>query len=227
MKRIVALGDIHIPAHDSNVVNRCFQQIKRIKPDVIVLLGDILDCYPLSRFLKDPERTNDFQEELASTRKLIQQLRRIVPSASMYYLEGNHEQRLQKYLWNTAPQLASLKLSIPSLLELKDLGIQYITDQAGITTYGVRFCHGFMVRQNAGQTGLAHLLRFQQSCVVGHSHRLGIVYRTSLDKTQFACEAGCLVNPAQCEYAVCADWAHGYIMLEQFGNRMIPQAIPL
>ena len=54
-KRIAILSDIHIPFHDRDSLYLALTWVKNFGPDCIVLNGDIIDCYQLSNFQKDPE----------------------------------------------------------------------------------------------------------------------------------------------------------------------------
>ena len=59
-KRIGILSDIHIPYHDLDALNIALNEFKRVKVDTIVLNGDIIDCYNLSRWEKDPNQRKQF-----------------------------------------------------------------------------------------------------------------------------------------------------------------------
>ena len=58
------LSDIHIPFHDEVTLRRVFDCVVDAQPSNIVLLGDILDCYSISRFCKRPDRVRNLQDEI-------------------------------------------------------------------------------------------------------------------------------------------------------------------
>jgi hypothetical protein len=53
--------------------------------------------------------------------------------------------------------------------------------------------------------------------MIGHTHRLGIYYRTNASGTYAAYENGCLcrLDP---EYAICPDWQQGFSVIHVEAN---------
>lgn len=96
-KRCIVLSDIHIPFQDVLSVETALEYADQIKPDIIVILGDLIDFYQISDFVKNP-RERDTKTEIEMTRKFLTELRRRFPSADIYYKEGNHEKRLERYI---------------------------------------------------------------------------------------------------------------------------------
>jgi len=133
-------------------------------PDVLILGGDIIDCYHLSRFRKDPSRASHLQDEVDEA---IEVLRPLVALAKrVVYLIGNHETRLEKTLWDI-PALASCRgLIWPELF--RPLGEVEFMDHVEIGP--VLFLHGFRASLH---TAWAMVLReFPGRIVVqGHTHR--------------------------------------------------------
>ena len=69
------------------------------KPNNFVINGDLIDFYSISKFDKDPRRLNDMQEEINQTNSVLGHLReRLGPDVNMYFVEGNHDNRMQRYL---------------------------------------------------------------------------------------------------------------------------------
>jgi len=62
-KRLLVLSDIHIPYHSIDALTCAFDYAKKEKPDAILLNGDTLDFFGLSRFAKDP-KARSFAHEL-------------------------------------------------------------------------------------------------------------------------------------------------------------------
>ena len=55
-KRLLVLSDIHIPYHSINSITIAFDWAKKQKPDAVLLNGDTLDFFGLSRYAKDPKK---------------------------------------------------------------------------------------------------------------------------------------------------------------------------
>ena len=56
MKVACVLPDIHFPFQDKNALKVALDLINYVKPSVIIQVGDLVDCYSISRFSKDPDR---------------------------------------------------------------------------------------------------------------------------------------------------------------------------
>jgi predicted MPP superfamily phosphohydrolase len=101
---------------------------KEAQPDLIVLGGDILEFYKISRYSKNPQRALDMQKEIDFVvENKLKRLRAACPKAQIDYHLGNHEARLFSYLCDNSPALSSLRcLQFDKLLSLADLEINLI-----------------------------------------------------------------------------------------------------
>lgn len=72
----------------------------------IILLGDYADFYFASGHgPKHPKFLNTTVEEVESVIEGLDELDRLFPDAKKKYIEGNHEQRLTRFLQNKCPEL--------------------------------------------------------------------------------------------------------------------------
>lgn len=55
-KRVLVMSDIHIPYHNITALTVALNYAKNEKPDAILLNGDALDFFGLSRFCKEPKK---------------------------------------------------------------------------------------------------------------------------------------------------------------------------
>ena len=93
---VVIASDIHIPFQDKAAVNTFIRYCEITKPTAIVLNGDVLDFYKLSRFVKGEGR-NPY-EEVTECQNLLKELKTKCPDSQIYYVIGNHETRLETYV---------------------------------------------------------------------------------------------------------------------------------
>jgi hypothetical protein len=158
-------------------------------------MGDLLDAYTVSSFAKDPVRKLHLQEEVDSARALIEQMRAVCPDAVMDLVTGNHEQRVEKFLWTQAPALASLRcLRLAELLALDSYGITLHGREGFMLRPKFRVKHGDAVRRHSGHSAKAEFEKHGVSGVSGHTHRVGS-YELRNDAGSFAWwELGCLCN---------------------------------
>jgi len=192
MKRIT-ISDVHIPSHDWKATAVALKIIEDQKPDVIDLLGDIIDCAAISRFDKDPTRKALLQDELDEAVLFLECVRAAAPKAHIIFSEGNHEDRLRKYKWTVSPELASLRaLDLPDMLQLSRLGIEFKRYDEPYLVGDLWYCHGHKIKGPSGQTGLHHAASIGGSVMVGHCHRLGMTWVNNWGKSIKAYENGCL-----------------------------------
>ena len=128
-KKIASLSDIHVPYHDERALESAVKECKRRRADTILLNGDALDFYTISRWLKDP-RKRDFKAELEASKQLLEWLRSLFPKAAIVFKVGNHEDRWEHYLWNHAPEICDMPhVQLPTILELERLNIDYVDNE--------------------------------------------------------------------------------------------------
>lgn len=193
------LPDLHIPYHLPKELAACLRLAQSIGPKRIVLIGDVIDCMTISRFDKNPARKATLADEINTTRKFLSDLRLRFPDAEIHYCEGNHEDRLRKYLWRKSPELAGLQgLSIPDLLHLSDLKIAWQPQCVRIGK--LAYTHANRIRKPAGQTARVMSDEWISSIICGHSHRQGRCPRTTPAGLHDAYEAGCLCDYRLLDY---------------------------
>lgn len=220
---VLHLTDAHFPYEDKRACRIALDAIHILQPDVIVNGGDMMDCYAISRFDKDPARKETMADELAAAHNFLWLQRQHVDDEQsgrrtiIHYLEGNHEARLRKYLWRTARALAHVSsICIKELLRLDELGIQYHQYGKILRVGDLNFTHGSTIRQDSGCTALRESARIGASVAIGHCHRLGRVWKTTDHGTFHGWEGGCLCKMDQ-EYLLqdmalsTPNWQHGLL----------------
>ena len=157
----------------------------KIKPEKIVVLGDMLDLAPWStKFATEPGLRFTTQHSLVELFWFLSCLRQTCPSAEIVYLEGNHENRIERALKEKVDEALDVRpandpegessLSIPRLLALDTIDVDYKGPYgADYWLWGqVRIHHGHVVRGNSGGTTSAILNNSSHSQIVGHIHRV-------------------------------------------------------
>jgi len=192
--------DIHVgfhgsePLHDTAAMEAVLDAARAVKPSEVIMLGDNLDLASWStKFLVSPEDRATTQLAMITLREWLVRLRAIVGrTVPIIWLEGNHEQRIQKYLMAMAPEAMGLTpvgskysaLSIPSLMALDApaVNVQYIGPYGAAYwlwgANGVECTHGDLVRSQGGQTVAARLQSRPFHTCFGHIHRTEMASRT-------------------------------------------------
>jgi predicted phosphodiesterase len=208
-------GDTHFPFEDKKALAVVQAIAVDAKPDVIVHVGDGLDCYKLSsKFDPNPERLHTAQDEIDAYRVHLEQMAQLCPEARRYVLEGNHEDRMRRLLWSLpwdVQQLTSLRkvrevLQWPALLDLGTIGFTWIplkeqTRTAILPKFIVK--HGVKVSVDSAMSARREMKTHSYSGASGHTHRKGIFYQSKggIDRGNYVwLELGCTcdLNP---EYA--------------------------
>lgn len=213
----VVLSDIHIPFQDDDTLKSVFDCLVDIQPRNLVLLGDVLDCYSISRFLKRPDRVRNLQAEINIFYKLMRELKKYIPNTEIHYVLGNHENRLEKLVLDN-PGLFGLKNLEPTkLFRLNELGIYYHKTKVNIDNF--IFYHGDVVRKNAGYSAKAEYEDHRMnSGMSGHTHRLGAYYSTYEKQAGQWFENGCLceIEPDYLNDPDKANWQQGFTIINHY-----------
>jgi predicted phosphodiesterase len=226
---IAAVNDMHYPDVDLRAVNTSNALITLTKPEVIVILGDLHDFYSLSDFDKSPSRLDKLQEELDEASLYLQVLRTNNPDARIIFLEGNHEDRLRRYLWSQAKPLATLRcMDIKSLFSLKDYEVESIPYEEGLLINSTfLFLHGDLVRAHSSYTAHAMMDKHSGNGMIGHTHRGGSFYKVTRSGYQGWWENWCLcdLNP---DYTKYPNWQQGMSLVQFAGNhQFFVEQIPI
>jgi predicted phosphodiesterase len=216
-------GDSHFPFQDDAVLAIAHAIVEDTQPDFVCHIGDLLDCYNLSRFDKDPNRKENQQDEIDQARVHLATMRLASPRSRFIYCEGNHESRLKTTLWNLegpASVLAGLTafkkaMTWPSLLGLDELRIEFVAygDQSR-QKFLPKFIlkHGTAVAAKSAATAAKEQAKYNKSGASGHTHRLGQFHHRDANGSHVWIETGCTcrLDP---EYTVDPDWQSGMVFL--------------
>lgn len=223
------IGCVHCPFQCDRAVDVALKVLAQEQPELIILNGDILDCYTISRFPKAKNRGTQFQYEITKTKEFIKKIQKTCPGAKIVFCEGNHELRIQTYLSTHAKELASLTcLELTELLELDDFGIEFVRygDYFNITPTFV-VTHGTVIRQKSGASAMGEQMKSGLSGVSNHTHRLGTVNVTNRSGQYSWTEAGCLCLPEQ-EYVLgTADWQQGMAIVSVYGEEAHTETVSI
>lgn len=218
MEYIVIGSDFHVPFVEDKAFSAFKSMVKDIKPSKLIINGDFMDFYTVSKYSKDPERKVTLAYELLMGKTLLKELRAAVGDAPIVYLEGNHEIRLRQFLSTFAPQLASLPhLKIQELLGLSEMGIDYISARsrgAFVQVDNIVVGHFDRVSKNSGQTAKALVDDHMCNIVQAHTHRLGTFYKTTIGGNYVGVECGCMCETDP-DYLDTANWQQGCVILQR------------
>lgn len=204
------LGDLHAPYHSLIAWGLMMQVARDLKPEWLVIMGDFADFYAVSDHDKAPERANRLDEELEVVEKLLDQLDALGAQDKLY-IEGNHEDRLRRYLMKN-PALARV-VSTEKLLKLKERGWEFVPYKRHARRGALHYTHD--VGTSGRNAVFKALETYQTSVVTGHSHRLQyIVEGSATGECKVSAAFGWMGDVEQVEYMTLAaarkNWALGF-----------------
>lgn len=212
LKPILCVPDVHAPYHDQDAFDLMMAVARDLNPHAIVLIGDLLDCYSLSRFSKDPNRMANFDHEVEAGRRLLDELDSLGATEKIA-IEGNHDEWLTRYVRDKAPLIESFVDDMPGILGLEERGWQWVAYRDDIKRGKVHYAHdvGFVGRYAAYR----NIDSFQHSIITGHTHRLAyVVEGDATGECKLSASFGWLGDVEKVEYRHRArsrkDWALGF-----------------
>lgn len=215
---VAVASDFHVPFQDKKAVSAFINYCVEVQPDMIVINGDLVDMYMLSRFAKGEGRNP--MAEIEEARDILAELKDKCPESEVYYIIGNHEQRLEKTILAKAPELASLIEDVFSIFKLEDIGVR----GCGTLTINDNFVfkHGSLLGNKSGLSAIKEMENAYLSGASGHTHRLAKYIARKAGRKFVWLETGCLcsMNP---EYMLLPNWQQGFAMI-QFGDSKVKRA---
>jgi len=201
-KVFMAFGDVHIPYQHEPAVEVFCRAAERIRPDVIVCLGDLLDC---GQFSVHPPTygmpETKYEHDLEIANKLLDRLQKCC--GRLVVVEGNHESRIDRWAAATAEGRGAYSMLAPRLqLSKGRTRFTYVRYGSVDGTYPhyklnqrIVAVHGWSYARHATK---AHLQMSQgRSVIHGHTHRCdaSIIQNVWGAGTVQARSAGCLCKP--------------------------------
>jgi len=214
-ERIAVISDIHVPYHSPEALQMWLEDAYEYEPSTIILNGDILDFYRLSRFEKDPTKRNTVAE-IDACHDFLDWIQNYF-EAKIIWKDGNHDERWRKYLWNHAPEFASFEeFQLNNLLGLDERGIDYVTDKRIIMAGDLPVLHGHEMYGAGGSVNPARIMasKLRSSGMEGHVHRTSqYTERNTFGDTIKSYSVGCLCELTP-EYGRINRWNHGWAFVE-------------
>ncbi len=212
--KMLVVNDTQIPFQDHKTLRAVHKFWNDFQPDLEVYNGDIIDMYSVSSFDKNPTRAFKLQDELDDTYEWLFSRAEANPNARRIFIEGNHEDRLRRFLWKEATDLSSLRvLNFEELMRFKELGMEDLTYMSVLDFLGFRIQHGW--KASGGSTpwpinvGRFMAQKEGSSGLCGHTHRASIYCWTTSRGSHSYVENGCLCR-FDLEFAPFPNWQQAF-----------------
>jgi predicted phosphodiesterase len=211
-KRVGILSDIHVPYHSVDSLTLAITFLKKAKIDALLLNGDTIDCFRLSRFIKDPKKRN-FKQELDTFRALFDVFEKQL-KCKIYLKIGNHEERYEQFLYEKAGELVGIEeFEFGNIIKARARGIEVIADQRVMKLNSLNGIHGHEYKGGiSAPVNVARglYLRGKVSAFQGHNHQSSTHTEADMNgKVTTTYSVGCLceLHPA---YMPLNKWNWGF-----------------
>lgn len=216
---VACLGDIHFPYHSLQAWDLALQLCKAAQPDLIHLIGDVIDCEAISDFHKPPERLLGFQREIDVAVRELGRLREACPDAQMEYREGNHEFRLKRMLWSKSIPLSSLSaLTVPELLNFEELGVTWLPEEQRRHVGRLWFLHGHEQKASFLHPARGLYMKLGGNVIVGHFHKFDKHVHKQFRGSAHGVWVNACLSTLTPDYLVNAQWEHGITLIDFSAN---------
>lgn len=195
-ERWIVLPDVHLPYEDKATVRALEAYMSDHQWAGWIQLGDLIDFNEISHFEAGNNRLDKvgaIKKSYSVTADFLDRHRKLIgPKAKMVYIEGNHEDRITRYLDKNPEGVGSLE--VPSSLRLKERGIQWVPFWSKGEVYrkgNAYFAHG---RPTGGNHAKKMLELYGVPIYYGHLHDMQVYSKATWgnNKTLEAASLGCL-----------------------------------
>jgi predicted phosphodiesterase len=221
---ILFISDLHIPYHDIEAITIALDYGVQNKINTVFINGDLLDFHMLSRFDKDPKKRS-VKQEFDACKQFLVTLRETFPTASIYWLKGNHCIRYELWLKQKAYEVFDDEYyHLEQRLRLNEQNITIIDDKQLVkigklsVTHGHHVMKGFFSPVNSAR---GVYMKAKQSTIIGHVHKVSTHSETNMDGdviTTWSTGSLCELKP---DYSpLVSNYQHGFahITVEKNGD---------
>lgn len=179
-ERWLFIPDTHAPYHDTRAWALALAVARALRPDGVCILGDFIDCYSVSFHEKSPSRVGRLADEIESANECLDELDAESGARIKVFVEGNHENRLARYIAGQAKALHGMAgLNTRDALRLDERGYRFVRYHEHGTIGDT------VVTHEAGRAGVyavrQTMLSMGRSLIIGHVHRVSSQHESTLD----------------------------------------------
>jgi hypothetical protein len=226
----LVIGDMHFGSEDWDVLNIFLKTVEEIKPSTIILNGDTLDMFSISRYPKDIRFKSSLFDEREQYHKFLKMLHNVTSSYSsdIFETNSNHsgdglEGRWWRYLSDRIGELAEIpeikdKLSYESIFyPTAKWNRTKLVDYVEIVP-GFIVMHGDVVRRHGGYSARGLFEKWFTSIMCNHTHRIGMTSQripsigTQKEQIVRVYENGCACS-LKPVYASAANWQNAFSII--------------
>lgn len=212
-------SDCHYWPGESTVAHKAFIKLcKQLKPDAVVLNGDVFDGARISRH--DPlyrHETPSVKQELEVCQDRLGEIEKAAHNAKLFWLYGNHDIRLWRYMKINAPEVEGA-FGSDLFDHFPGWHCGYIMHVNENTVIKHRYHNGVHATYN-------NVLKAGRNIVTGHLHRLQITAWGDYNGRRYGVDTGTLAEPSGDQFLYLEGnptaWSSGFAVLTFDENGML------
>lgn len=229
--RVLFWPDTHLPYQDKRAVDLALKIADYFRPELIVMLGDVLDCNGFSRFEYDTtDPRTFFKTELDEWHSLARSICDAAPGPKKIFIRGNHEARIERWLWKHPHLKGDEAFDLSARMRLAQYGFDpEIKEEIELCQRSLTAKHGrFLGGQQAGTAARKEMARTGTSGVSGHVHTAATVTQRDKRGLRIWIESGHLSENPQHYTTELQNWCHAVTVgeLSTTGNDFSLELIP-
>jgi hypothetical protein len=232
----VVIGDMHFPKQCQKTIDIFYEVVAQLRPKTIVLNGDTLDLFAVSRYSKDIRHQYSLLDERVAYQSFLTELINVAPrDVTIYEVNANHSGndvngRWWRYLSDRIGELGCLP-EIRERLSYEEVFLGKFKEDVNLVDYvnltdDFVIMHGDVVRKNGGYSARGMLDKFNISLMHNHTHRFGATAQRipgigkRPDTQVYAWENACACD-LRPVYASAPNWQNGFsiIGLDKRGDK--------
>lgn len=218
---ILCWPDSHYPFVNKEAEEKMIKFAAENKPQYIVQVGDLLDCYSASKFPRSQNIYTPKEEErlgIEMAQSAWKRLRESCPNAKCYQLMGNHDVRMLKRTLESLPIAEHwIEKYFRELFSFE--GVETIFDtREELEIDGILFTHGFLASGT-------HKDFYLKNVIHGHDHKLYVHHRRISGQNIFEMSCGFIgdIDSKALSYtsSKLANFQLGFGWVDKWGARTI------
>jgi predicted phosphodiesterase len=218
----LVLSDVHAPMHEYKPIVAAIAAGQIEKVDGVVFNGDFQDSSAVGFW---PSNRRVFMEEFEVVLDLLDFIRSEFPDKTKFYYKlGNHENRLQQYYRNHAPELAASPLASLELMfgfESRDIEVVDLNQSMLFGKLPVFHGHEFRYIHQSVNPARGLFLKTHNFAMIGHCHKPSMHPGTDWQGnllTTWSLGCCCDLHPEYMPYGNEWSWGFALINVEKNGD---------
>lgn len=184
--KLIIFGDAHFPYQKNSGIYKAIEYGLKKEANCIILNGDMIDMYQISRFAKDGRKPG-VEYDIELFYQFLIDIRETFPKALIVWKFGNHEERWDTYLKINAPLLNMIGTNgIEDHIPVNELNVVVVKDKRIIRAGDLNILHGHEYNGGAVNVNPARsmFLKARANTLVNHFHRSSSHKGNTLDGKQ-------------------------------------------